>query len=78
MASGEMNCADFTAFLERVCQNLAYYSVNGSIHFVCMDWRHLPELSIAEQAAFSELKNGTAPHINTFELVQHGKYRTNV
>ena len=23
-------------------------------------------------------KNGTAPHINTFELGQHGRYRTNV
>lgn len=23
-------------------------------------------------------KNGTAPHLNTFELGQHGRYRTNV
>ncbi len=23
-------------------------------------------------------KNGTAPHINSFELGQHGRYRTNV
>ena len=23
-------------------------------------------------------KNGTAPHVNAFELGQHGRYRTNV
>jgi DNA modification methylase len=57
MASGEMSPAEFTDFLGRVCALLASHSVDGSIHFVCMDWRHLGELLIAGKQAYSELKN---------------------
>jgi DNA modification methylase len=105
MASGEMDGEQFTAFLSDGFANLAGFSIDGSIHFVCMDWRHLQEVMAAGRANFSELKNlivwakdngamgtfyrsrhelifafknGTAPHINTFELGQHGRYRTNV
>lgn len=105
MASGEMTTAQFTAFLEISCRNLAAFSLDGSIHFICMDWRHLGEMRSAADGVYSELKNlivwvkdnggmgtfyrsrhelifafknGTAPHINSFELGQHGRYRTNV
>jgi len=105
MASGEMSEAEFTAFLTTALTNLADHSADGSIHFVCMDWRHMAELLAAGRVAYSELKNlciwnktnggmgtfyrskhelvfvyknGTAPHINTFELGQHGRSRTNV
>jgi hypothetical protein len=44
MASGEMDKAAFAAFLGNACRNLAAFSADGSIHFVCMDWRHLDEL----------------------------------
>jgi hypothetical protein len=57
MASGEMSPAAFTDFLSRVCTLLASHSVDGSIHFVCMDWRHLGELLAAGKQAYSELKN---------------------
>ncbi len=57
MASGEMNSAEFTQFLLRVMQLLAAHSRNGSIHFHCMDWRHLPEILAAGARAYSELKN---------------------
>ncbi len=57
MASGEMNSAEFTDFLSRVCSLLASHSIDGSIHFVCMDWRHLGELVTAGKQAYSELKN---------------------
>ena len=84
---------------------MADASVDGSIHFVCMDWRHLDEMLRAGETVYSELKNliiwvkdnggmgtfyrsrhelifafknGSAPHINSFELGQHGRYRTNV
>ena len=40
MASGEMSVSEFTAFLRRSFANLAEVSVDGAIHFVCMDWRH--------------------------------------
>ena len=47
MASGEMTEAEFTAFLHTAFQNLADFSVDGSIHFVCMDWRHMGEMLAA-------------------------------
>ena len=47
MASDEMSSAKFTAFLSTVFRNLAAYSINGSIHFICMDWRHMPEILAA-------------------------------
>ncbi len=105
MASGEMTPEAFTSFLETVLGNHAAHSLDGAIHFVCMDWRHQREILAAGAAVCSELKNlivwvkdnggmgsfyrsrhelivafkvGTAEHVNTFELGQHGRYRTNV
>ena len=57
MASGEMSSEEFTGFLQRAFERLAEHSVDGSIHFVCMDWRHLPEILAAGEAVFDELKN---------------------
>ncbi|HLX99493.1 MAG TPA: DNA methyltransferase [Roseiarcus sp.] len=105
MASGEMSVARFTEFLRSAFANLVTFSCDGSIHFICMDWRHMAEMLQAGGANYSELKNlivwakdnggmgafyrsrhelifafknGSAPHINSFELGQHGRYRTNV
>ena len=33
------------------------YSDDGSIHYVCMDWRHLEEMLQAGNQIYSELKN---------------------
>ncbi|MGV8997249.1 MAG: site-specific DNA-methyltransferase [Parvibaculaceae bacterium] len=57
MASGEMNEATFTAFLSSSLKLLAKHSTQGSIHFVCMDWRHILELGAAGREVYSELKN---------------------
>lgn len=57
MASGEMSEAEFTAFLRTTLGNLAAASRDGSIHFVCMDWRHLGEVLSAGREVFTELKN---------------------
>ena len=57
MASGEMDKGAFTAFLSQACRNLAAFSADGSIHFICMDWRHLDELLSAGREAYGELKN---------------------
>lgn len=105
MASGEMSRDQFTSFLQSAFQQLYNHSQDGSIHFICMDWRHMQELLEAGHAVYDELKNmivwvkdnggmgtfyrsrhelifafkrGNAPHTNTFELGQHGRYRTNV
>lgn len=56
-ASGEMDAAQFTAFLAEVCCLMAQYSRSGALHFICMDWRHLRELLIAGEKVYSELKN---------------------
>jgi DNA modification methylase len=104
-ASGEMSASEFTAFLAEALEHAAKHSVDGSIHYVCMDWRHVAELIAAGQVVYTELKNicvwvktnagqgsfyrsqhefvvvfksGNAPHLNTFELGQHGRTRTNV
>ena len=57
MASGEMSGAQFTEFLLKVCQNLARNSEGGSLHFICIDWRHVPELLAASSRVYSEFKN---------------------
>ncbi|MFP5328547.1 MAG: site-specific DNA-methyltransferase [Alphaproteobacteria bacterium] len=57
MASGEMSEAEFTEFLTGSMRNLADFSEDGSIHFICMDWRHLQEMLAAGRTAYEELKN---------------------
>jgi DNA modification methylase len=57
MASGEMDRSEFTAFLGEACRNLARFSGAGSIHFICMDWRHAEELLAAGRGVYGELKN---------------------
>ena len=57
MAAGEMSEGQFAAFLTTVFENLACYSADGAIHFICMDWRHLGEVITAGNKAYAELKN---------------------
>lgn len=57
MASGEMSKSEFTDFLTTVFEHLAEFSTDGSLHFQCMDWRHIGEMFAAGDAAYSELKN---------------------
>lgn len=56
MASGEMTRAEFTAFLATAFRNLIEFSIDGSIHFLFMDWRHLAEM-VEATAQYSEMKN---------------------
>ncbi len=57
MASGEMSESEFDAFLKVSFTNLAYFSTDGSIHFICIDWRHLFDALGAARSVYSELKN---------------------
>src|SRR5262245_53365599 len=57
MASGELDEAQFTAFLTNACKFLASHSTNGAIHYICMDWRHIGELLTAGREVYAELKN---------------------
>ena len=57
MASGELSSAEFQTFLKTSLGHAASRSINGAIHFVCMDWRHQRELIAAGDEVYSELKN---------------------
>ena len=57
MASGEMSQSQFTSFLTQSFERLADHSVDGSIHFICMDWRHIREITQAGDQVYDELKN---------------------
>jgi DNA modification methylase len=57
MASGEMSEAEFTGFLTTSLGAMAAQTKDGAIHFICMDWRHLPELLAAGKAVYHEQKN---------------------
>jgi DNA modification methylase len=57
MGAGEMSQGEFTAFLETALSLAAKHAKDGSIHFVCMDWRHMGELTAAGRQVYSELKN---------------------
>lgn len=57
MASGEMSRGEFVGFLTAVFRQLAAASADGSIHYQCMDWRHMGEMLEAGAAAYTELKN---------------------
>jgi DNA modification methylase len=57
MGCGEMTEAEFAGFLATVCQLMVANTVDGSIHAVCMDWRHMSEILTAGRLAYSELKN---------------------
>ena len=57
MASGEMTEDEFTEFLQTVFYFLVANSVDGSIHEICMDWRHAWGMLAAGRAVYSELKN---------------------
>jgi DNA modification methylase len=57
MASGEMNAAEFVAFLISCLNLLHRFSVAGSVHYICMDWRHIGELLDAGRKVYEQLLN---------------------
>jgi DNA modification methylase len=57
MASGEMDGSQFIGFLRAAFRNLAEFSDDGSLHYVCMDWRHVDEVMAAGREVYAELKN---------------------
>ena len=57
VASGEMSVDEFKGFLQSAFEGLVEHSVDGSIHYICMDWRHIPEILAAGEAVYDELKN---------------------
>lgn len=56
-ASGDMTIAEFASFLDQTMRSAAQYSRAGSIHFFCMDWRHIAETITAGKSIYGEQKN---------------------
>jgi DNA modification methylase len=56
MASGEMTRTEFANFLTTAFSHLIAFSQDGSIHFLFIDWRHMPEMVLAT-SEYSEQKN---------------------
>jgi DNA modification methylase len=55
-ASGEMSPSEFTSFLRGAFRNCVRFSADGSIHYHCMDWRHIREMLDAADGVYSEFK----------------------
>ena len=76
MASGEMSDEEFIAFLIAFILNLVKFSSDGSIHYLCMDWKHVHDLMTAAKRHYAELKNlvvwsKTNAGMGTFYRSQH-------
>lgn len=55
---GEMSAAQFRdKFLAPAHTLMAAHSIDGSIHFACIDWRHTADLMAAWEKIYSEVKN---------------------
>jgi hypothetical protein len=57
MGAGEMNEAEFTAFLSTTLRLLVRHSTNGSVHFICIDRRHMGELGVVGKQVYESLLN---------------------
>ena len=57
MASGEMTAAEFIAFLHTTLGNAARVSIEGAVHFVSMDWRHIGQLLAAGAEVYGGMLN---------------------
>jgi hypothetical protein len=70
-ASGEKTTAQFTKFLEDSLQLLAEHSVDGAIHFVCSDWRHMDEMLAAGRELNTDVcvPRGTGPALERAKVV---------
>lgn len=55
-ASGEKTPAEFMQFLRGGFRNCVHFSKNGSIHYHCMDWRHIREILDAADGVYTEFK----------------------
>lgn len=55
-ASGEMTSEEFTQFLKTSFELLCMFSKDGSLHYICMDWRHIKEIITAADV-YDQFKN---------------------
>jgi len=76
MGSGEMTDAEFTEFLQKIVNNLYDFSVENSIHYICMDWRHITNVMTSCMNCYDKFKalcvwKKHAANLSTFYQNQH-------
>ncbi|OBV10531.1 site-specific DNA-methyltransferase [Erythrobacter dokdonensis] len=57
MASGEMSENEFRTFLADTLGACARVSREGAVHFVCMDWRHMDDVTGSVKGVYDDLLN---------------------
>lgn len=57
MASGEMTTSAFRTFLEQTLGSCVAVSRPGAVHYICMDWRHMDDVSVVGAPLYDELLN---------------------
>jgi ParB/RepB/Spo0J family partition protein len=57
MAGGEMSDGRYQEFLRSTLSLMALHSVNGSLHYHCIDWRHARNIQTAAENIYSQLLN---------------------
>jgi hypothetical protein len=57
MASGELSASAYQMFLRTALGHAASHSINGAIHYVCMDWRRQCELMAAGDEVYGARMN---------------------
>lgn len=57
MASGEMNETEFRTFLADTLGACAKVSRSGAVHFICMDWRHMDDVTASVGDIYGDLLN---------------------
>lgn len=57
MASGEMSAEGFRSFLAETLGACAAVSRPGAVHFVCMDWRHMDDVSSVGASVYGAFLN---------------------
>ena len=56
-ASGELSESEFIEFLAGFIRHAITFARDGAIHFLFIDWRHLPDLLSAARPQYTEWKN---------------------
>jgi hypothetical protein len=76
MASGEMSRPEFRTFLVEALRAASRISVEGAIHFVCIDWRHVEDLVAVGRDVYGAMVNlavwiKSSPGQGSFYRSQH-------
>jgi DNA modification methylase len=57
MASGEMTESEFRTFLSETLGACVAVSRDGAVHFICMDWRHMDDVSAVGRDIYGDFLN---------------------